>query len=182
MTNSKFSDIHAYEDIMLWGQYDRAKKEGFTEEECLDMANRRSRDHARTPMQWDDSRHAGFTDGEPFFPVNTNYKKINVKAQEKEGSVLSYYRKLVKLRKAEEYRELFAYGDIRPALERAEDVIAYERSRDGQKLLVVLNFLGEMQKISLGEEERKVILSNYETEGVCAGEVELKPFQALVLA
>lgn len=182
MTNSTFSDIREYEDIMLWGQYDRAKKEGCTEEECLDMANRRSRDHARTPMQWDDSEQAGFTIGKPALPVNDNYRTINVKKEEREGSVLDYYRKLTALRKSDEYRELLTYGEIYPALEEEKDVIAYERVRDGKKLLIVLNFLGENQKISLGNEERKIVLSNYKTEESCFGQVELQPFQALVLA
>ncbi len=182
MTNSTFSDIREYEDIMLWGQYDRAKKEGCTEEECLDMANRRSRDHARTPMQWDDSEQAGFTTGKPALPVNDNYRTINVKKEEREGSVLDYYRKLTALRKSDEYRELLTYGEIYPALEEEKDVIAYERVRDGKKLLIVLNFLGENQKISLGNEERKIVLSNYKTEESCFGQVELQPFQALVLA
>ena len=182
MTNSTFSDIREYEDIMLWGQYDRAKKEGCTEEECLDMANRRSRDHARTPMQWDDSEQAGFTTGKPALPVNDNYRTINVKKEEGEGSVLDYYRKLTALRKSDEYRELLTYGEIYPALEEEKDVIAYERVRDGKKLLIVLNFLGENQKISLGNEERKIVLSNYKTEESCFGQVELQPFQALVLA
>ena len=182
MTNSTFSDIREYEDIMLWGQYDRAKKEGCTEEECLDMANRRSRDHARTPMQWDDSEQAGFTTGKPALPVNDNYRTINVKKEEREGSVLDYYRKLTALRKSDEYRELLTYGEIYPALEEEKDVIAYERVRDGKKLLIVLNFLGENQKISLGNEERKIVLSNYKTEECCFGQVELQPFQALVLA
>ena len=182
MTNSTFSDIREYEDIMLWGQYDRAKKEGCTEEECLDMANRRSRDHARTPMQWDDSEQAGFTTGKPALPVNDNYRTINVKKEEREGSVLDYYRKLTALRKSDEYRELLTYGEIYPALEEEKDVIAYERVRDGKKLLIVLNFLGENQKITLGNEERKIVLSNYKTEESCFGQVELQPFQALVLA
>lgn len=182
MTNSTFSDIREYEDIMLWGQYDRAKKEGCTEEECLDMANRRSRDHARTPMQWDDSEQAGFTTGKPALPVNDNYRTINVKKEEREGSVLDYYRKLTALRKSDEYRELLTYGEIYPALEEEKDVIAYERVKDGKKLLIVLNFLGENQKISLGNEERKIVLSNYKTEESCFGQVELQPFQALVLA
>ena len=182
MTNSTFSAIREYEDIMLWGQYDRAKKEGCTEEECLDMANRRSRDHARTPMQWDDSEQAGFTTGKPALPVNDNYRTINVKKEEREGSVLDYYRKLTALRKSDEYRELLTYGEIYPALEEEKDVIAYERVRDGKKLLIVLNFLGENQKISLGNEERKIVLSNYKTEESCFGQVELQPFQALVLA
>ena len=146
------------------------------------MANRRSRDHARTPMQWDDSEQAGFTTGKPALPVNDNYRTINVKKEEREGSVLDYYRKLTALRKSDEYRELLTYGEIYPALEEEKDVIAYERVRDGKKLLIVLNFLGENQKISLGNEERKIVLSNYKTEESCFGQVELQPFQALVLA
>ena len=145
MENIHFDDIHQYEDVMMWGQYQRAKQEGCTEEECLDMANRRSRDHARTPMQWDDSENAGFTTGIPWFPVNPNYKKINAKTQENGKSILNFYRELTAFRKSEEWKDVLVYGSLEPVLEKEKNVIAYKRSLDGKELLVLLNFVNRPQ-------------------------------------
>lgn len=181
MENIHFDDIHQYEDVMMWGQYQRAKQEGCTEEECLDMANRRSRDHARTPMQWDDSENAGFTTGTPWFPVNPDYKKINAKAQENGKSILNFYRELTAFRKSEEWKDVLVYGSLEPVLEKEENVIAYKRSLDGKELLVLLNFVNRPQKIHLEKEPKRALISNYPLEEKRSREYEMKPFEAVVL-
>ena len=85
-----------------------------------------SRDNARTPMQWSDEANAGFTTAKPWLKVNENYKAINVAAQEKDpSSVLNYYRRLVALRKSDEFKELFTYGRCVPAYEDTDGIMAY---------------------------------------------------------
>lgn len=180
MENIHFDDIHSYEDIMLWGQYERAGKEGVTEQECLDMANRRSRDHARTPMQWDDSENAGFTRGVPCFPVNENYKRINVKSQQSGRSILNFYRKLLRLRKSAPWKEILVHGSFSPVMEEEENIIAYKRSLDGQSIIVVLNYVGIEQEIRFERVPGEVLVSNYEEEAICTKKYKMRPFEAVV--
>ncbi|OKL41703.1 alpha-amylase family glycosyl hydrolase [Pontibacter flavimaris] len=95
-----------------------------------------SRDPARTPMQWDDSKNAGFTDGEPWLPMADNYKRINVEAQQDDAySMLSYYRRLVQLRQQE---PALCVGDYAPVIT-SGPLVAYIRKSAGKKFLVVLN-------------------------------------------
>lgn len=188
MTNIHFDDIRQYEDIMMWGQYERAKKEGCTDAECLYMANRRSRDHARTPMQWENTKYAGFTGGTPCFPVNPNYSQINVKNQEEELGILNYYRKLTALRKEEAWKDLIIYGSFAPVMEQEENVIAYKRVSGKEELTVVLNFINENQTIKLENHPCQILISNYEDTKIRMYEAaksqhntyELRPFEAVV--
>lgn len=180
MTNSHFDDIHEYEDVMLWGQYQRALKEGCTEEECLDMANRRCRDHARTPMQWDDSRCAGFTEGEPCFPVNTNYREVNVSVQENGKSLLNYYRNLLALRKQENWKEILVYGSFVPAMENEENVIAYKRVLGEKEVTVIVNFVNEKQDVKLEKIPEEILISNYDVEQIENRAYTMRPFEAVV--
>lgn len=182
MNNIHFDDIHCYEDIMLWGQYERAKKEGISEEECLHMANRRSRDHARTPMQWDDSQNAGFTSGTPCFPVNSDYRQVNVKMQEEGKSLLNFYRKLISLRKSDRWKDVLVYGSFVPYLEEEEQVIAYRRIYEECRITVVLNFVNCEQTVRFDRVPEQILVSNYDTEEIHSAEYTLKPFEAVVFA
>ena len=111
MTNCKRNDISEYDDISTIDQYQEALRAGLSEEEALKCCYENSRDNARTPMQWSDGKNGGFTDGTPWLAMNPNYMEINVAAQEhKADSVLAYYRKLIALRKAKEYKDTFTYG------------------------------------------------------------------------
>lgn len=92
-------------------------------------------------MQWDASPNAGFTTGKPWLKVNPNYTTVNVAQQEaREDSILNYYKKLLALRKSEEFRELFTYGDFQPMLETEDGILAYCRSLNGKKVVVAANF------------------------------------------
>ena len=99
---------------------------------------RSSRDSARTPVQWDDSEHAGFTTGTPWFYVNQNYKEINVAAQEKDpNSLLNFYREAISLRKS---LKAVRYGDYKEYFPLSRKHYVYSRSTDGQRILVVCSF------------------------------------------
>ena len=141
MTNCPMASVEEYDDINTKGEYRMALEAGVSEEEALAACYRFSRDNSRTPMQWDDSPNAGFTTGTPWLKVNPNYVSRNVAQQEtQEDSVLNYYKKLIALRKSEEFRELFTYGDFQPMLEEEAGILAYCRSLGQQKVVVVANF------------------------------------------
>ena len=161
MTNCPFDDISQYNDISTIDQYHLALRAGCTPEQALAVCHRNSRDNARTPMQWSDGPNAGFTTGTPWLRVNPNYKQINAAEQlGREDSVLSYYKKLIALRKAPEYRHTFTYGRTVPAGTRQDKLMAYLREEGGQKLLVAANFGPEACTLKLEQGVRKVLLTN----------------------
>lgn len=163
MTNCKRNDISEYDDISTIDQYQEALRAGLSEEEALKCCYENSRDNARTPMQWSDGKNGGFTDGTPWLAMNPNYMEINVAAQEhKADSVLAYYRKLIALRKAKEYKDTFTYGIFKPKYENADDIFAFERVNEesGQKLLILANFGTEEHTITLEQRIAKVLLTN----------------------
>ena len=101
-------------------------------------------------MQWSDEANAGFTTAKPWLKVNENYKAINVAAQEKDpSSVLNYYRRLVALRKSDEFKELFTYGRCVPAYEDTDGIMAYYREDENKRVLVVANFGSKEAQIRL---------------------------------
>ena len=162
MTNCPMLSIQEYDDISTKNEYANALAAGCSEEEAMEACYRFSRDNSRTPMQWDDSPNAGFTTGKPWLKVNPNYRSINVSAQEKdEDSVLNYYKKLLTLRKSEEYREIFTYGDFTPLFETEENILAYRRNLEGKDVIVVANF-GQMECCLRNDmfRNRRVLLSN----------------------
>lgn len=100
MTNAGYQDISEYRDVESINYYDIMLKMGKSKEEALEVLRQRSRDNARTPMQWDSGEYAGFSKQEPWIALAGNYQSVNVKNQEKDkDSVLNYYKKLIALRK-----------------------------------------------------------------------------------
>ncbi len=134
----------------------------------------KSRDNARTPMQWDNGTHAGFTDGTPWMKVNPNYKEINAAAQVGvPGSVFAYYQRLVALRK--EYPVL-TDGRFLMLMEKDEQVFAYVRENEQCRLLVICNFFGNSVECALTEEweQETLLIGNYEDREAGV----LKPYEA----
>ena len=173
MTNCKREHISEYNDINTIDQYQVALEAGLSEEEALKCCYENSRDNARTPMQWSDGDNAGFTTGTPWLAVNANYKQINVAEQEnREDSVLNYYRELIALRKKEEYKDTFTYGEFVPAYETEKDLFAYMRvdKESGQKILIAANFGKEPCTIALEDGVKQVLLSNLAKEEMASGE------------
>lgn len=161
MQNAVWNSIDEFDDISTKDQYHIARKAGLSNEEALEVCAKMSRDNARTPMQWSSKENAGFTTGMPWLKVNSNYKEINVKSQENNAdSVLHYYRKLVKVRKSPEYKEVFTYGQFEPAYEDTDSIMAYYRFDGEKRVLVVANFGKEAVELELQYPVKNIILSN----------------------
>ena len=179
MTNTVFNSVDDFRDLESINAYRELVESGlFTKEDMFPKIAHKSRDNARTPMQWDASENAGFTIGTPWIAINPNYKKINVADQlKREDSVFHYYKKLIRLRKE---NEIIVYGKYELLLPEDENIFAYTRSLDGKKLLTVCNFSKTEQKFDFsGYENAKVLISNYERD-IRENSI-LKPYEAVVL-
>ena len=179
MTNTVFNSVDDFRDLESVNAYRELVESGlYTDEDMFPKIAHKSRDNARTPMQWDASENAGFTTGKPWIAVNPNYKKINVADQlKREDSVFHYYQKLIRLRKE---NEIIVYGNYELLLPEDENIFAYIRTLDNQKLLVVCNFSKSEQKFDFsGYENAKVLISNYNRDARKDG--ILKPYEATVL-
>ncbi|MDF2505500.1 alpha-glucosidase [Clostridium sp.] len=183
MTNVKYESIEDYNDISSIDQYNSAIKDGLSKEEALEAVYRRSRDNARIPMQWDDSKNSGFTEGEPWLKVNNNYKEINVKNNlESKDSILYYYKNLIDLRKNSKYSDVIVYGKYKGIMEDDKKIFAYIREYGDKKLLVVANFYGENIKVNLNYTVDEILISNYNSFHISNNEVSLRPYETVVLA
>jgi oligo-1,6-glucosidase len=147
------------------------------------MIHAKSRDNARTPMQWDDGENAGFTTGTPWIRLNPNHKRINVRqALADPDSVFHYYRKLIRLRKE---IPVIVYGRYDLILEAHEEIYAFTRTLDDACLLVILNFTGNTPVFALPANvpvsQTELLISNYDvdpTEDIHL--LTLKPYEARV--
>ena len=180
MENVVLTSIREVDDISTLDEYEVCLREGFSEEEALRIVNRYSRDNARTPVQWDSSKNAGFTTGTPWLPVNPNYIKINVAEQEKDPeSVLSYYKKLTALRKNLEYKETIVYGDFVPFMADEDRLMAFYRK--GEKTLLILgNYRKEERELELPAPVKKLVLSNAEPR-ITGRKITLSGYEATIL-
>ncbi|XZJ41535.1 glycoside hydrolase family 13 protein [Clostridium perfringens] len=182
MTNVKYHSISEYDDVKTINTYNERIKSGVSEEIALKEAWITSRDNSRTPMQWNSSKNAGFTEGQPWIGVNENYKRINVEVEERdENSVLNFYKKLIKLKKS---NEALIYGVYDLILEEDENIFAYTRTLNNEKFLIIANLTEEKAKYIYEKEKlnsKDLILNNYE---VCAHEnlteFTLKPYECRV--
>ncbi|MBQ7777789.1 MAG: alpha-glucosidase [Oscillibacter sp.] len=170
MTNCRRTDISQYDDINTKDQYQVALDAGCTVEQALEACYVNSRDNARTPVQWSDAPHGGFTTGQPWLAVNPNYTTINVAEQEgREDSVLNHYRRLVALRKSAVYGETFTYGAFEPVWETEPDILAYLRRDEAHTILVAGNYGPEARTVTLPAPARELLLSNLGREELPAG-------------
>ena len=179
--NMHFQSIDQVDDINTIDEYHVAKNAGLNEKEALSCISRYSRDNARTPVQWNDSANAGFTSGNPWLPLNPNYKEINVASQENDpNSLLSFYKELIALRKNPEYKETVVYGELIPYLEEQHNLMSYYRKGD-KTLLVLGNFQKEPQTVKLPSACHKVLLNNYPELNISDDSVILDNYQAVVI-
>ena len=161
MRNAKWNSMEEFDDISTKDQYHTAREAGLSDQEALEVCSRMSRDNARTPMQWTSGENGGFTKGTPWLKVNPLFKDVNVEAQEQDpDSVLNYYRKLVALRKSDELKEVFTYGEFLPEYENVDGVMAFYRKDESKCILVAANFGKDAATIKLKSKIEKVWLSN----------------------
>lgn len=184
MTNVQFDSIEDYRDIETMNMYrEKVEKEGVDPTEVMRSIHKKSRDNARTPMQWDDSANGGFTSGTPWIRVNPNYPEINAAQAVKDpDSVFHYYRRLIQLRKK---YPIMVYGIYDLILEDHEQINAYTRSFKGEQWLVICNFSGEEADFQMPAEvemtRQELIIANLEvdpTENISS--FTLKPYEARV--
>ena len=184
MKNAKWNSIDEYDDISTKDQYQIARKAGLSDQEALEVCNRMSRDNARTPMQWTSEENAGFTKGTAWLKINPDYKEINVENQENDpDSVLNYYRKLVALRKSDEFKNVFTYGEFIPEYEEMDRIQAFYRKDAAKCILVAANFGTDAASIELKGDVKKVLLSNQKDETVdyTKNRLNLKSCEVVVL-
>ncbi|WP_349669768.1 alpha-glucosidase [Lacrimispora sp.] len=182
MENVAFENIDQYDDISTLEEYQVAIENGLSKEQALEAVKRYSRDNARVPFQWDDSESAGFTTGTAWLPVSKDYPAINLQHQSADpDSVFHFYKKLIALRKNEEYKDTLVYGQLKPAYLDMERLMAYYRNGEHERILVIGNFKMEEQEIDLMEPYRKILLNNYDTVRETGKKLLLKGYQVLVL-
>ena len=181
MTNVYFDKLEDYRDIESINFFTELTEAGLmTPEYMMKCLMLRSRDNARTPMQWDDSEQAGFTDGESWIKVNPNYKEINAAQQlEDPNSIFYYYQKLIRLRKE---KDIIVYGGFEPLYRDDEQIFAYIRRQDQEKLLTVCNFSERNAEMEIPEEFKgaECLITNLDRT-VFEGKTVLKPYEAFVL-
>ena len=181
MENIPFKSIDEVDDISTLDEYKVALDAGLTPEAALKAVARRSRDNARTPMQWTGGENAGFTAGTPWLRVNPNYTAINVEKESGDpDSVLNFYKKLIALRKSPEYKETVVYGALIPFMEDRHNLMAYYRKGD-KTLLVVGNYQWDEQEITLPSECKKVLINNYPDLISSGDQITLHGYQVLIL-
>ena len=183
MTNVPFETLEDFRDIESINAYHELTESGqVSPEDMMRFLRYKSRDNARTPMQWDDSENAGFTEGTPWIMVNPNYKEINAKEQlARPDSVFHFYQKLIRLRKE---REIIPYGEYELLLPEDPDLYVYTRALGEHKLLVICNFRKEEKAFTLPEgfDPRKgeILIGNYPDREL--GEtMTLKAYEALAI-
>ncbi len=182
MTNSPFVSIEEYQDIQAHHQHAQGLRRD-TVKQVMAWLAYRGRDHARAPMQWDDSSHAGFTTGTPWLPVNPNFAEINAAAQvDDPSSVLSHYKSLIRLRKDD---PVLVHGRYELLAAEDEQVFAFARTWEDRQLLVFANFSDEPATATLSEDpassRASVVLGNYPDTPSLGRDVALRPWEAIML-
>jgi len=181
MTNIGFTKIEQYKDIAAINGYKKAASDGEDLDHYLKKLNLLSRDNGRTPMQWDSTKNAGFSNETPWLPIHKNHTKVNVLNQENDqNSVLNHFRKMVALRKD---NLLLVYGNYEIIQEEHPTIYAYSRTLEDQKMLILLNFSELESSIELSnyDDSKEVLINNYSELSVDKNTITLKPYQAVVL-
>ena len=178
MTDPLYTSINDYVDIESTNAYIALLEEGLNADEAFAIVHSKSRDNARTPMQWDDSKHAGFTNGVPWL-APTNQDRINVVTEEASGRILPYYRKLIQLRK--QYA-VIADGAYEPFQLEHEKVYAFFRKLEDEELLVIVNLSGEHTVFEIPERfvSGNILIENHPTD-ITGNMLQLNPYHAIAI-
>ena len=181
MTNVPFASVDEFKDIESINAYHEYVESGLiSKEDMMRYLCYKSRDNARTPMQWNNQENAGFTTGTPWIKVNPNYVEINAEEEVKRAdSVFSYYKKLIALRHQE---EVIVYGHYELLLPESEELYVYTRELNEEKLLVICNFTDKEVSYAVPNEfvGKEILISNYEEQEM-KQELSLKPYEAIVI-
>ena len=183
MTNATLTSAEQIDDVEAKNFYkENTITKKYSDQVALNMINDQGRDNARTPMQWNTSEHGGFSSDKAWLAVNQNYTHINVANQQNtDTSILSYYKKILKLRRE---HEIFYCADLVEIDENNPCVYAYEKKKDSEKIIVFLSFSSKDEKIRydfLPELDYHVMINNYENIQNNTNEVKLKPYQSIII-
>lgn len=182
MTNTVFESIDDVDDISTKNHYRLALADGLSPEEAIKAVNRYSRDNGRVPFPWSAGKNGGFGEGTPWMKIHPDYRTVNAENEEKdESSVLSYYKKMVALRKSDEFCETLSVGDIEPILTGYDDLIAYIRSGNGKRVCVICSFSPSPLEAKTDIIGKKLLLSNSKNASLPEnGVIKLSEFEAIV--
>jgi alpha-glucosidase len=178
MTNYPFENIETFNDVAVVNEYNIVKEQGGDVNALLNKHKMENRDNSRTPMQWSDEPFAGFSTVEPWFPVNPNYKNINVAEQQKDKhSILTFYKDLIKLKKSD---DLYTYGNFELVDADNPKVFAYTRTLNNKSALIVGNLSNDTSALNLDItfDDSKIKLHNYNS---AIDLNHLKPYEAFVI-
>ena len=177
MTNYPFESIETFNDVAVKTEYQIVKSQGGDVNQLLDKYKMENRDNSRTPMQWTNEINGGFTEGTPWFPVNPNYKTINVAQQSEDSdSVLNFYKRLIKIKKSD---DIYTYGEFNLIDDANENIFAYTRKLNNKTILVAGNLTDTVASLNLPfeVEPSQIKLHNYKND---LDITNMRPFEAFV--
>ncbi|NRD77940.1 alpha-glucosidase [Bacillus sp. BRMEA1] len=184
MTNVHFPSIEDYNDVGMINYYKIESEKGRSHEEIMKVVWEKGRDNARTPMQWDSSSMAGFTtSGHTWLGINPNYKEINVANQWGDpDSILSFYKKLIQLRKE---NPIFVYGTYELLLPNHPRLFVYTRKLGSKKVIIINNFSKKSTRLKVPSQvsykASELVLNNYDSaDHQLRREFTLKPYETRV--
>lgn len=182
MSNVAFDSIDDYRDVETWNAYETVKNQGGDLHHFMKMLHIQGRDNARTPMQWDSTRNAGFSESTPWIKVNPNHTKINVEDQDSDSdSILNFYRELLIIRKR---HTTLVYGEYECIQPYHDKVFAYWRWDDDDKYLVLINMSDSDQEFEVDEkfvlEKSDLLISNLSksVKNLKGTNIDLEPWEA----
>ncbi|MFQ3853975.1 alpha-glucosidase [Staphylococcus sp. 2S1] len=180
MTNYPFESVETFNDVAVVNEYNIVKAQGGDLTELLNKHKMENRDNSRTPMQWTNAINGGFSEHEPWFPVNPNYTEINVSSQLQDSdSILNFYKSLIQVKKS---HDIFTYGTFNLIDAENDRVFAYIRELEGKRVLVVGNLTDKSASLAFNEtiNENNIKLHNYKDNKLNL--TALRPFEAFVIA
>ncbi len=176
MTNNYFTDINQYRDVESINYYHILKDQGLSENRIHEILQAKSRDNARSPMQW--SKDGGFSENTPWMQMNPNHTTINVEENlNNPNSIFYYYQKLIKLRK--QYK-VISEGSYIPLEEGHPYIYAYKRQYKNEELIVINNFYDVNTSIDIDIQDYKILISNYD-EHTLNNHLQIRPYESIVL-
>lgn len=178
MTNFPFTSIEQFNDVSVKNEYRMVKEDGGDTDALLEKHRMENRDNSRTPMQWSNEAYAGFSNVEPWLPVNPNYTSINVEQQESDSnSVLQFYKDLIQLKKSD---DIFTYGVFNLIDPENPNIFAYTRTLNNKTAVIIGNLTNQIAHLKTDLELNKgdLKLHNYDTE---IDIDNVKPYEAFVV-
>ena len=181
MLNIDLPDLDSYADVQTVNNA-RVAMRFMPKKKVMELVGKSSRDNSRTPVQWNSEENAGFSKAKPWFPVNENYKEINVAAQDEDpDSLLNFYRKLIRFKLD---NPVALYGDYTELCAESDKLYAYLRQYDGKRLLVVCSFTAENVRFEAPEDldlkKGEAVFTNYEFNYVVSNGFTTRPYEVRV--